>query len=297
MALSKAPPADTPFLPKDTFKNDVILITGGGTGIGKGLATEFARLGGTIVIASRGAEHRASGVKAIEAMGGKAVDVELNIRDAAAVKAAFDEAEEKAGPVSILINNAAANFPTVADELSPNGWHAIVQAVLDGTFFCSTEFARRRVAAGKRGAVLNIGATYGWTGCGGAAPAAAAKAGVMNLTQSLAVEWAPDDIRINTICPGVFPHDDFPAAMKARMLPPDELAKNIPAQRVGEMHEIGWLACYLCSPYAAYITGHNAVIDGANWHRRELSMPLFRPVREWASTKNVREQERAKAAE
>ncbi len=288
MPLSRAPGPETPFLPKDTFKNDVIFITGGGTGIGKGLGLAFTRLGGAVVIASRSPEHRAAGVAALKAAGGRAADVELNIKEPESIKAAFDEAEKKFGPVSILVNNAAANFPSIAETLSPNGWYSITRTVLDGTFFCSTEFARRRIAAKKGGAILNIGATYGWTGGPGAAPSAAAKAGVMNLTQSLAVEWAPDDIRVNCIAPGVFPHTDFPPAMMATLLPAEERNKRIPAQRTGEMHEIGWAACFLCSPYASYITGHNLVVDGGNWLRREMQMPVFRPVREWADTKALR---------
>lgn len=289
MPLPAAPGPQTPFLPADTFANSNIFITGGGTGLGKAMALEFAKLGGTIVVASRGEEHRKSGVAAIEAAGGKAVDVALNVRDDEAVAQAFDEAESKVGPIDILINNAAGNFPVPAEQLSAKGWRAVTQIVVDGTFYCSTEMARRRLAVNGTGAILNIGATYAWTGGPGASPSAAAKAGVMNLVQSLAVEWAPDGIRVNGLIPGTFPHDDFPPAMKAAGAnSPELLAKRQPAQRVGELHELGWAACYLCSPYANFVTGHNFVIDGGNWLRRSLAMPDFTPVREWADTSKLK---------
>jgi NAD(P)-dependent dehydrogenase (short-subunit alcohol dehydrogenase family) len=284
MALPSPKSADSPFLPSDTFAGDVILVTGGGTGLGKAIAQGFARLGGAVAIASRNAEHRAAGIAAVEQAGGKAIGIALDVRSAESVAAAFDEVEEQLGPVTVLINNAAANFPVPAEEISPNGWRAITQITLDGPFFCSTEFARRRIARGEPGAILNIGATYAWTGGPGAAPSAAAKAGVANLVQSLSVEWAPDGIRINGLMPGNFPHDDQPEAL--RSLPGSEdLASRIPAQRVGELHELAWAACFLCSPFATYITGHNLVIDGANWLRRGLRFPVFEPVRDWSRSK------------
>ena len=128
------------------------------------------------------------------------------MRDPEAIKAGFDAIERELGPVTHLINNAAGNFPVAAEAISPNGWRSVEQIVLDGTFFCSSEFARRRIAAGAGGSILNIGASYAWTGGPGTAHSAAAKAGVWSLTMSLAVEWAPDDIRVNGLVPGLFPH-------------------------------------------------------------------------------------------
>jgi NAD(P)-dependent dehydrogenase (short-subunit alcohol dehydrogenase family) len=292
MPLPAAPGPDAAFLPPDTFEGSVIFITGGGTGLGNAMALGFSRLGGTIVVASRSAEHRRTGVERIAAAGGRAVDVEIDVREPDSVAAAFDAAERVVGPIDVLINNAAGNFPVPAETLSPNGWRAVTQIVLDGTFFCSTEFARRRIARGEPGSILNIGAAYGWTGGPGTAPSAAAKAGVMNLTMSLAVEWAPDGIRVNGLVPGTFPHDDAPMAMRLGHSSPEELSADLsqrqPAGRVGELHEFAWAACYLCSPYAAFVSGHNMVIDGGNWLRRGLRMPEFQPVREWADTRAVR---------
>ncbi len=278
MALRAPPPAGTAMLPENTFKGEVVLITGGGTGLGRAMALEFARLGADIVILSRRQAHIEQGLAAIQDLGGRAMGVSADVREPEKIATAFDAVEADLGPVSILINNAAGNFPVPAEDLSPNGWRAVTQIVLDGTFFCSREFARRRLAAGAGGAILNIAATYAWTGGPGTCHSAAAKAGVVNLTQSLAVEWAPDDIRVNALAPGRFVHDDTPAVMTARETSrPDT---SIPGGRTGELHELGWAATYLCSPYAAYLTGHTLVLDGGNWLRRGLHMPEFTPIRE-----------------
>lgn len=266
-------------LPPGTFDGRVVLVTGGGTGLGRAIGAEFARLGAAVAVASRDPGHRAAGAQAMVDAGGRGVGVALNVRDPSAVAAAFDEVEGALGPVDVLVNNAAGNFPVLAEQMSPNAWHAVIGIVLDGTFFCSTEFARRAIARGRDGAILNIGATYSWTGGPTTAHSAAAKAAVTNLTMSLAVEWAPHDIRVNCLAPGLFPHDDLPDALRAGR-DPDRDAGSVPAGRVGRPHELGWAATYLCSPYAAYLTGHTLVLDGANWLRRSLRMPEFVPAAE-----------------
>jgi NAD(P)-dependent dehydrogenase (short-subunit alcohol dehydrogenase family) len=283
MALREPPALGTPMLPADTFRDDVVLVTGGGTGIGRASAVEFGRLGAAVAVGSRGEEHRAQGVASLEAVGAQAAGVALDVSDPDAVARAFDEVESRLGHVSILINNAAGNFGAPAEEMSPRAWRAVTQIVLDGTFYCSTEFARRRIAAKRGGAIVNIGATYAWTGGPGYSHSAASKAAVWSLTQSLAVEWAPDDIRVNGLVPGLFPHQDLPPHMRrGKSGESDESARarTIPAGRVGRLHELGWAATYLCSPFAAYLSGHWLVLDGANWLRRNIAMPEFEPVRD-----------------
>jgi len=266
-------------LPPGTFAGEVVAITGGGTGLGKAMAVEFARLGANVAILSRKEEQRRRGIEAVEAAGGRACGAEVDIRQPEQIARAFDEVERALGPIGVLVNNAAGNFPVVSEELSPNGWRAVTQIVLDGTFFCSRELATRRIAAGLPGAILNIGATYAFSGGPGAVHSAAAKAGVQNMTQTLAVEWAHHGIRVNLLAPGMFPHDDMAPQMKAnRPEGYSEAGKQIPAGRVGRLHELGWAATYLCSPYAAYVSGHVFVIDGANWLRRGLQMPEYKPV-------------------
>jgi len=282
MGLENAPPLGTPMLPTDIFKGKTVYITGGGTGLGKGIAREFARHGANIAIASRKAEHREAGVAAMEAVGAKAFGSAVDIREPEAIVRSFDEVEEALGPISILINNAAGNFGSPAERMSANAWRSVVNIVLNGTFFCSTELARRLIARKEGGAILNIGATYAWTGGPIASHSAAAKAGVTNLTQSLAVEWAPDNIRVNCLAPGLFPADD--RSEHAIGISKGEVprgATSIPAQRVGLTHELGYAAIFMCSPYASYLTGHTLVLDGANWLRRYgFGMPEFEVVRD-----------------
>lgn len=279
MGLPPPPPLGPSALPAGTYAEKVVAVTGGGTGLGKGMAVEFARLGARVAILSRKPDHLAAGLAAMAELGAEAVAVSCDVRDPGAIAAAFDEIEARLGPVDVLINNAAGNFPAPAEEMSPNGFRTVVDIVLNGTFNCSREFALRRIAAGMPGAILNIGATYSWTGGPGTAHSAAAKAGVTNLTQSLAVEWAPDGIRVNCIAPGRFPHDDLPDHM-TRHRAGESADHTIPGQRVGEVRELGWAATFLCSPYASYISGHTLVVDAANWLRRSLIMPEFVPIRE-----------------
>ena len=279
MPLSSAPTYGQAMLPAGTFEGKVIAITGGGTGLGKAMGLEFARLGGKIAILSRDEGHRAKGVEAITAEGGTAVGFPVDVRAGDAIARTFDAIEAELGPVDVLINNAAGNFACPAEDLSVNAWRTVVDIVLNGTFNCSREFARRRMKAGEGGAILNIGAAYSWTGGPGASHSASAKAGVTNLTRSLAVEWATSDIRVNTLVPGPFPHDDTSAAFGAQMTG-NRGGMRVPAQRVGETHELGWAATYLCSPFAAYVTGLTFVIDGGHWLRQSLAAPEFVPVRE-----------------
>jgi NAD(P)-dependent dehydrogenase (short-subunit alcohol dehydrogenase family) len=268
-------------LPAGTFAGTTVIVTGGGTGLGKAIAVEFARLGASVGIMSRREEHRRAGVDAVEAAGGRAAHCAADIRDAAQVAAAFDALEATLGPARVLVNNAAANFPVPAEDLSANGWRAVTQIVLDGTFFCSQELFRRCASAGEPGAVCNILATQSFTGGPGMAHTAAAKAGVGNLTKTLAVEWASHGVRVNALAPGLFPHEDMrPDLVALRPDGEDVDDRRSPAGRLGRLHELGWAATWLCSPFASFVTGHTLVVDGANWLRRDFVMPEFVPVRQ-----------------
>ena len=279
MPLPPPLPEGTSMLPRGTFDGRVVAITGGGTGLGKAFGLEFARLGATVAVLSRKDEHRRRGIEAIEAIGGKAVEAPLDVRDAAAVKVAFDTVERSAGPVDVFLNNAAGNFPTPAEDLSPNGFRTVVQIDLEGTFNCSREFARRAIASGRSGAILNIGSPTYHGGGPGFAHVAAAKAGVHNLTYSLAVEWAPYGIRVNALVPGYFPHDDLPKDVVDANVG-SSAGMNTPAQRLGRPHELAWAATYLCSPYASMVTGSIFVMDGAMSLAHGPKPPRFAPVRE-----------------
>ena len=280
MGLPEPPELGAAALPPGTFEGEAVVVTGGGTGLGKAIAVEFARLGASVAILSRGEEHRAAGIAAVEAVGARALAVACDIRQPEAVQKAFDAVEAEFGLPGTLVNNAAGNFPVPAEDMSPNAWRTVVDIVLNGTFYCSREFGRRHVAAQRPGAIICIGASYAWTGGPGFAHSAAAKAGVKNMTETLAVEWGPYGIRVNGLAPGLFPHDDGVAAIRSVPGRRERDAGSVPAGRVGHPRELGWAATFLASPYASYISGHTLVVDGANWQRRAMLQPAFVPIRE-----------------
>ncbi len=280
IGLPEPPPLGATPFPTDTFRGTTVLVTGGGTGLGKATATEFARLGADIVLASRKSEHLAAGRDALAEHGTKVMTVLCDIRDPDQVSAAFDAAEADLQLPEVLINNAAANFPVPAEDMSPNAWRTVVDITLNGTFFCAREFARRHMAAGTPGSIVNIGASYAWTGGPGFAHSAAAKAGVKNMVETLAVEWGPYGIQVNGLVPGLFPHDDMTADIKGNLDRTNEKDRCQPALRVGRLRELGWAATFLASPYARFISGHTLVVDGANWQRRSLTNPEVVTVRD-----------------
>lgn len=279
--LMEPPGPEEIMLPPGSFDGKVVMITGGGTGLGLAMGHAFARLGATIAICSRNPDNRVRGIAEIEAIGGKAVGVELDIRDREAVTLCFEQIEERAGPVDVLVNNAAGNFPIRADKISANAWRAVVQINLDGTFFCSQEFHARVTRRRVDGAILNILGNMIEGGAPLHSHAAAAKAGAKNLMQTLAAEWAPDGVRINGISPGLFPHSDHTTGMSSNR--PDGYEAEwhrIPALRTGRLQEVGWAATYLCSPYAAFMTGNTIKLDGGDSLTYALRRPIFEPVRE-----------------
>ena len=276
-----APPAPgASALPAETFAGTTVVVTGAGTGLGKAIASEFARLGASIVIGSRNPEHLDAGRAAMEAIGARVLTVECDIREADSIAAMFDAAVERFGLPSVLINNAAANFPVPAEDMSPNAWRTVVDITLTGTYLCSREFARRHLDARTPGSIVNVGASYAWTGGPGFAHSAAAKAGVKNLTETLAVEWGPYGIQVNGLVPGLFPHADMTADIQESLSRTHDKDPCQPALRVGQVQELGWAATFLASPYARFVSGHTLVVDGANWQRRSLTNPPIVSVRD-----------------
>ena len=280
IGLPEPPALGAAALPPGTFDDVCVVVTGGGTGLGKAMALEFARLGAAIVLASRKPEHLEAGESAIAAVGGRVLAQRCDIREADDIAAAFDAAEAAFGLPGVLVNNAAANFPVAAEAMSPNAWRTVVDITLNGTFLCCREFGRRHLAARTPGSIVNIAASYAWTGGPGFAHSAAAKAGVKNLTETLAVEWGPYGIQVNALVPGLFPHEDMTDDIQANLRGTDGHDLRQPALRVGRRQELGWAATFLASPYARFISGHTLVVDGANWQRRSLTNPPVVPIRE-----------------
>jgi NAD(P)-dependent dehydrogenase (short-subunit alcohol dehydrogenase family) len=250
-------------LPANTLRGKTAIVTGGGTGLGKAMALEFARLGANVTIASRRPDVVAAAVAEIEASGGAALGVPTDVRSVEAVDAMVVATLERFGAVDILVNNAAGNFTVPAVDLSPNGWRAVIDIVLNGTWFCSQRVAKAMIAAGNGGSILNIGATYAEGGNPYTVHSAAAKAGVLAMSQTLAVEWAEHGIRVNVLAPGPIAE----TGAVAQLWPDEEKARhvlrNIPLGRLGERQEVANLAAYLVSDYAAYLTGACTIIDGA----------------------------------
>ena len=280
MGVPEPPPLGASALPAGTFDGDTVIVTGSGTGLGKAIACEFARLGAAIGVLSRKPEHLEAGVAAIEQAGGRAFSHVCDIRDADSIATAFDAVEAELGAPRVLVNNAAANFPVPAEDMSPNAWRSVVDITLTGTFLCAREFARRHLTAGTPGTIINVGASYAWTGGPGFAHSAAAKAGVKNLTETLAVEWGPYGITVNGLVPGLFPHDDMTADIQENLARSQELDARQPVGRVGRPRELGWAATFLASPYGQFISGCTVVVDGANWQRRSLTNPEVVSVRD-----------------
>jgi len=255
-------------LPEKTFEGRVGIITGGATGIGNAIAREVARLGGRVVLVSRKEENLAKAVEQIRSETGRAEAAgyhALDVRDAEAVEAMAAKVESDYGKIDFLINNAAGNFIVPAEQLSVNGWNSVIGIVLNGTFYCSSAVGKRMIAKGNGGVMLNVIANYAWMAGPGVIHSASAKAGVLAMARTLAVEWARHKIRVNCITPGPV---DTPGA--AERLFPDPaviegIRKTIPLRRFASLEEIVNGAVYLLSDYAAYVTGENLVIDGGQW--------------------------------
>jgi NAD(P)-dependent dehydrogenase (short-subunit alcohol dehydrogenase family) len=240
----------------------VALITGGGSGMGRAIAESLAADGALVAVCGRRPEPLDDTVARCEALGARALAVPTDVRDPDAVQACVDRVVAELGTPELLVNSAAGNFICPAIDLSPNGWRAVVDIVLNGTFYTSRAVARALRDAGRGGSILNIVATYAWTGNPGTVHSASAKAGVLNLTKTLAVEWAPLGIRVNAMAPG--PVDT--EAASAQLFPTEEIrarmAAEIPAGRLGTLDDVVWAARFLLSPRSSYITGECLTVDG-----------------------------------
>jgi len=252
-----------------TFKGKTVVITGGGTGLGKAMARCLMLLGASVVICGRRKEVLESATRELrEETGGEVLGVPCDIRIPEQVENLLAEATLRFGQTDSLVNNAAGNFICPTERLSYNAFNTVVDIVLRGTANCTLAFGKQWIAQGTGGTVLNIVATYAWTGSGYVVPSAVAKAGVLALTRSLASEWGKYGIRMNAIAPGPFPTEGawsrlMPAAVQELSNP----AERIPSGRVGRPEELANLAAFLLSHYSAYINGDCITIDGGEWLR------------------------------
>lgn len=275
---------------KDLLAGRTVLVTGGGTGLGRSMALRMAELGAKVFLCGRREEPLREACDAIVKAGGTAAWVSCDVRDPAAVEKMLDTAEQQFARPDTLINNAAGNFIARTETLSPNAFNAVVSIVLYGTFHCTQALGRRWIAAKQPGTVLNILTTYAETGSGFVVPSACAKAGVLAMTRSLAVEWSKYHIRLNAIAPGPFPTE----GAWSRLMPSkdyEERAKrHHPMKRFGRHDELANLAVYLVSPQSEYVNGECVTIDGALWLRGagEFNDLLDLPDSVWQQLESAR---------
>ena len=252
----------------NALKGKVIVVTGGGSGLGKAMTQYFLELGAKVAITSRDLEKLKNTAKELEAAtGGSCLPIQCDVRHYEEVENMLQEVLKAFGKVDVLLNNAAGNFISPTERLSANAFDTVIDIVLKGTKNCTLAFGKHWIdTKQKSSTVLNIVTTYAWTGSAYVVPSATAKAGVLAMTRSLAVEWAKYGIRTNAIAPGPFPTK----GAWDRLLPGDlaekfDMAKKVPLQRVGDHQELANLAAYLVSDFSAYVNGEVVVIDGGEW--------------------------------
>jgi NAD(P)-dependent dehydrogenase (short-subunit alcohol dehydrogenase family) len=252
----------------DALVDKTIVVTGGGSGLGKSMSRYFLELGANVVITSRNIEKlRIAARELSEATGANCLAVKCDVRNYNEVKDMHQTVVDKFGAIDVLLNNAAGNFISPTERLSSNAFDTIIDIVLKGTKNCTLVFGKHWIKTNqKMSKVVNIVTTYAWTGSGYVVPSATAKAGVLAMTRSLAVEWAKYGIQFNAIAPGPFPTKGawdrlMPGDLKEKF----DLAKKVPLKRVGEHQELANLAAYLVSDFSSYINGEVITIDGGEW--------------------------------
>ena len=252
------------FIP-NLLKGQVAIVTGGGTGLGLAIAKRLGGLGARIVIGSRNSENLEKGSAELRHAGLDPLTVQVDVRNPEQVDEMVQRTIRHFGRIDILVNNAAGNFLVKAEELSPNGWNAVIGIVLNGSFYCSRAVGQHMIARGGGGSIVSILANYVWTGSAGTVHSAAAKAGVMSMTQTLAVEWAKHQIRVNAVAPGPI---ESPGAAKQLWNTPEAVQRitdMVPLKRWGKPEEVADAVTYLVAPGAGYVTGEILTIDGGSW--------------------------------
>ena len=247
------------------LKDRVAVVTGGGTGIGLAVAKRLGELGARIVIGSRNSANLENGSAELRHTGLDPLIVQVDVRNPEQVDELVERTIKHFGHIDILVNNAAGNFICRAEDLSPKGWNAVVGIVLNGTFYCSRAVGRQMIQRGAGGSIVSILANYVWTGSAGTVHSAAAKAGVMSLTQTLAVEWAQHRIRVNAVAPGPVESPGAAKQLWNSQEAVDRITSSVPLKRWGKPEEIADAVAFLVSDHAGYITGEVLTIDGGAW--------------------------------
>jgi len=285
-------------LREGALKGKTILITGGGTGLGRSMGEYFSKLGANLVITSRRLEVLEKTAKEMsDASGNPVLPLACDVREYDQVERTIAAAKKKFGQVDVLLNNAAGNFVSPTERLSHRAFDTVVDIVLKGSYNFTLAMGKDWIESKQPGVVMNIVTTYAWTGSGYVVPSACAKSGVLAMTRSLAVEWAKYGIRLNAIAPGPFPTEGawsrlMPGNLKKKYDP----AKKVPVGRVGEHQELANLAAYLVSDFSAYVNGEVITIDGGEWLKGagEFNMLEAIPEELWDAMEMARKKDSSK---